>query len=138
MRPALHTFEEHTSEVQVHLEAPDLPALFEEAGRALAELMVGEAAGAAQTDGWEDVELRASDRETLLVDWLNELIFRGEVAKKVYVQFEIRRLGERELKAAICGYEPGDLRTAVKAATLHGLQITQQPTGWSGTVVLDV
>ena len=45
---------------------------------------------------------------------------------------------ERELRATIRGIAPPHLRTAVKAATLHGLTIEERPGGHTATVVLDV
>jgi len=133
---ASHTLEEHTGELKLRIEAPTLPEIFAEAGRALAEAM-----GAAMSDGplvARRIEVDASDREALLVDWLNELVFLSEVEKVVFQQFRIELPSERRLVASLSGVKVDRLRNPVKAATYHGLAISERPDGFVATVVLDV
>ncbi len=142
---ARHAFEEHTSELQVRLEAPTLAELFAEAGRALAEIMsaadpvapsVGE--GRTQLGAYEAVHVRAADRSALLIDWLNELLFRAETGRKVFTDFRIDRLTDQEMSASIRGPELELEHTPVKAATMHGITIREEPGRFLATVVLDV
>jgi SHS2 domain-containing protein len=134
-----HVFEEHTGEVRVRLEAPSLPELFEEAGRALRDVVAPASFNAAALAEEEDVVVRASDRDALLVEWLNELVFRSETTKRIYPELSVERVSDRELRAHIRGVEVDDLRTAVKAATLHGVHIEERTAGgYTATVVLDV
>lgn len=132
-----HIFEEHTGELRIRLVAPTLDGLFIEAGRALAELTLGsnEFPSAANT---EFVSLKSTDRDALLVDWMNELIFHTETTGKVYVKFEFQRLTDKALEALIRGAEPSELRTVAKAATFHGLHIKEDAHGFSCTIVLDI
>jgi SHS2 domain-containing protein len=132
-----HWFEEHTGEVQLHLAAPTLAQLFVEAGLALAELIAEERTSASE-ERTEEVSVQAPDLEALLVEWLNELIFRGETQHKVYHELRVTSVSDRQLRAEIRGTVPDHLRTAVKAATFHSLHILSQPDGYSATVVLDV
>ncbi len=135
--PASHSFEEHRGEIEIRLDAPSLPALFAEAGRALAELMHGTALE--PPTGWSDeVVLTAGDREALLVEWLNELVFHSEVAKVLFTEFGITHLSDRLLVAAIRGTRVERLRNPVKAATYHGLSITERAGRVSAKVILDV
>jgi SHS2 domain-containing protein len=132
-----HSFEEHTGEVLLKVTSPTLPKLFEEAGRALAELMA---------EQWTDdpaapTELAvvgASDRDALLFEWLNELLFRSETQGRVYPNLRITALTDSELHAEIRGALASLPRTAVKAATYHRLQIVQRAEGYTATIVLDV
>jgi SHS2 domain-containing protein len=133
-----HRFVEHTGEVQLVLEAPSLEALCAEAGRALAELLAGEVPAAAAGEPAEEVTVRAADREALLVEWVNELIFLSEVRKRIYGEFDFESVSEHELVARVRGAEPAHLRTAVKAATFHRLSVAQGPDGFTATLVLDV
>jgi SHS2 domain-containing protein len=134
---ARHRFVEHTGEVELQLHAPDVCSLLEEAARALAELMADDAGGA-PTAAPEHVELRASDLESLLVDWLNELVYRADIGKCVYGDVHVEKADERGLVATIRGREPTSPRTAVKAATWHRLRVRGTNTGYEATVVLDV
>jgi SHS2 domain-containing protein len=131
-----HTLEEHTGELKLRIEAPTLPEIFAEAGRALAEAM-----GAPMNDGplvTKKIEVDASDREALLVDWLNELVFLSEVEKVVFQQFRIELPSEQRLVASASGVKVERLRNPVKAATYHSLAISERPDGFVATVVLDV
>ena len=135
MRPR-HKFAEHVGEVQMVLAAPDLAALFAEAGRALAEVMLGDVRPVLDGGG-ESVSIRATDRETLLVAWLDDLISRSEASGRVYTSFVIDRISERELHATICGFAPDHVTTQVKAATMPGLRIEEGPQGLTAAVVLN-
>jgi SHS2 domain-containing protein len=136
-RGARHAFAEHTSEVEVRLQAPSLPALFAEAGLALAELLAGEPVGRSQGVD-EPVRLESSDRDALLVDWLNELLFRSEMSGRVYTGFRIDRVTDVDLSATVGAVEDPPALVPVKAATIHGLRIAEGPDGFSANVVLDV
>lgn len=134
-----HTFEEHTGELRLRLDSPTLEGLFTEAARALAELAVGGEGALPEASGEpEPVRLESVDREALLVDWLNELVFRTEIDGKAYVDCRLERLGDSSLEATIRGASHPELRPLVKAATLHGVQITENPHGYSVTVILDI
>jgi len=50
----------------------------------------------------------------------------------------VDRVSDTELEAVVRGVVPEALRTAVKAATLHALEIEETPSGYSASVVLDV
>jgi SHS2 domain-containing protein len=132
-----HSFEEHTGEVLLKVTARTLPQLFEQAGRALAELMA---------EQWTDdpvganelVVVQALDQEALLVEWLNELVFRSETRERVYPHLKVIEVDHCELQAQIRGAVPNPLRTAVKAATYHRLKIAPTADGYTATVLLDV
>ena len=136
MDDARHTFVEHTSEVELRLDAPTLAALFVEAGRALAELMLGEPAGPETVT--DQVTVTAPDRAALLAAWIDELIFRAETRKAVFTTFEVARVDEREIVAAIKGVAEPVIKTAVKAATFHDLRVVEEDGRWLASVVLDV
>jgi protein archease len=134
---ASHSFEEHRGELELRIDAPTLPSLFAEAGRALVEAM--DATPLADAAGCDDeVVVNAQDREALLVEWLNELVFRSEVAKALFTEFEITHLSDRQLVAVIRGTRVERLRNPVKAATYHDLSITERVGGLTAKVILDV
>jgi protein archease len=135
---AEHRFEEHTGEVRLVLRASSLEELFVEAGRALAEMMLGELPGSTTPGTEQQLSVRARDRATLLVEWLNELIFLSETSKQVFTRFRVERVGKDDMQAAVAGVSPESLRTQVKAATLHGLSLENRGGAWQASVVLDV
>jgi SHS2 domain-containing protein len=135
--PGTHSFEEHTGELKIRLEAPTLRGLFAEAGRALAEVMGGRPLPRSM-DQAEKVHVLSTDRDALLVDFLNELLYRCDREKKLYADLAIDELSDTELSATVWGHEAEELRTQVKAATFHGLAITEGPDGFTARLVLDV
>jgi SHS2 domain-containing protein len=136
---ASHSFEPHTGEVRLVLTAGTREALLAEAGRALAELMLrDEDRGIRPSGPASSFEVRARDGATLLAEWLNELIYRSETSKRVFTEFQVEGAGETWLRGRAWGVQPLELKTAVKAATLHGLSLTSEGGTWRATAVLDV
>src|SRR5262245_15152830 len=136
MKPALrfgrvvkarHSFRDHVGELELEIEAPSLAELYAEAGRALARITAGDGGALAEGDGQEGdaekVVVEASDPEALLAEWLNELIFLGETRRRAYVDVSIEDVGPLALTASVRGVPIEQVRTAVKAATMHGIRI---------------
>lgn len=93
-----------------------------------------------------EVAAEGSDAETLLVNFLNELIFRHEADRVVWRELESLVVEERpggalQVQAAAVGepIRPGHgLRREVKAATLHGLRIERRGGELAAQVVFDL
>lgn len=89
-----------------------------------------------------EIEIEAEDRETLLVEWLNELLYRFEVEYLVFKRFEIVDWDEEyRLRARAYG-ELLDLgrhqiKTQIKATSYHELKI-EHSDGWSAQVIFDI
>jgi SHS2 domain-containing protein len=136
-----HVLEDETSELRVRVEAPSTVELFEEAGRALAEIMGG---GGPPQEGAqaERIAITGRDLTALLVGLLNELIYLAETRGLIFYDVQVDELGEGALAATARGRPPRadgeEARTFVKAATFHGLKIVEGPEGVSATIVLDV
>ena len=139
-----HSFDEPSDELRLHVEATSLDELYAEAGRALSELMLPRGGSRPISTAphplthRERVTVEATDRDALLADWVNELIYRSETEHRVFVEFQIERLTDRFLSAWVRGVDPIEPRTPVKAATLYDLHITEHAHGFSATVTLDV
>ena len=85
-----------------------------------------------------EVSLEAMDYESLLVDWLNELIYLHEVEGETYSQFAIEILSPTKLEGHVTG-GPTRIKTkAIKAATFHDLAIEETANGLVATIVFDV
>ena len=85
-----------------------------------------------------------SDRELLLLRFLNELIYLRDAEGLLLrpLRVECRGEGTLELEAELAG-EPLDAARHgragdVKAATAHGLAVERAGDGWRATVTLDV
>ena len=94
---SVHRWVEHTAELELEIAASSEAEVFAEALAALAELVDGKN-GPPVT---REIELEAEDRAMLLVEWLDELVYRSEPAKRVYDMLAIDAISEQELRARI-------------------------------------
>ncbi len=85
----------------------------------------------------ETITIEAPDRESLLVDWLSELLYRATSGYCVFVAFQIQELGDTQLKAA-AGVVAAAAIEDIKAVTHHELSIREEDRGWEATVVFDI
>ena len=92
--------------------------------------------------GTMHVSLTSLDQEALAADWLNELLFRHEVDGFLPKEFRITVGESGTALEAWCFGEIADpqrhqVRSAVKAATRHALQVSHDGE-WRIQVVLDI
>jgi protein archease len=136
---------DHTADVGFEVaEASTLEGLFDEARQALLMTVFEESPESGEEE--RAVRLSAPDRETLLVRWINELVFfiQGEGFVPVGADVRIREADEGgyALEASLTG-APLDLegygwQGEIKSATFHGLDVTRGSEGWRARVILDV
>jgi SHS2 domain-containing protein len=136
MRPSSE-LTSHTAEVKLRVRASGFGELAAEAGRALGELELGRPPEST-VGPWRDFEVHARDREGVLVEWLNELIYRAETERWVPVQIEVRSAGDTALALRARGVTVEETPSRVKAATFHGLKIVPVESGLEAEVVFDV
>jgi tRNA nucleotidyltransferase (CCA-adding enzyme) len=130
----------HGADIGVRGIGPTLADAFAQAARALTAVMVDPDRVAPR----EAVPIRCSapDRETLLVDWLNALLFETATRHMLFGRFEVRLEGDR-LEATAWGepidparHEPA---VEVKGATMTELSVRPLPGGgWLAQCVVDV
>jgi len=130
---------EHTADRALWVWGADLPALFAGAARGMVSLMADGPGGQGLVPTqWRQVNLGAVDRETLLVEWLNELLYLAEAEDLLFVDFRITSLTEWRLEARAGGVPAGATRETIKAATFHGLELRRDGEGWSTVITFDV
>lgn len=132
-----HRWVDHTSEIQLEAGGESLAGLAAEAGRALSLMLLRgkapEPSGPPRT-----LEVSSADREALLVDWLNEILFIAEVELWVATDFDILESSPTHLKAAARGVPVEEPPALVKAATFHGLRVEEGDGGFQAEVIFDV
>jgi len=127
---------EHTADRSFRVRGCDLRELLENAAQAMTGLDEQGPGGGAQVV--HEVEIQGADRETLLVNWLNEILYLEQTRAEVYDQFQVVEVGENHLRARLHGRRSTDSVTHIKAATFHNLQVKQTSEGLEATVVVDV
>lgn len=127
---------EHTADWAFRARGRELSELFVHAAEAMFAL---EGQQATESEGGKrTVEVEGFDRETLLVNWLNEILYLRETTGEAYTGFEIEELAERRLKGRLRIGRATGHRGHIKAVTFHNLQLQQTDDGWEATIVVDV
>lgn len=134
---AVHECVDHTAELELRLKAQSPGELLAEAGRALGEVLVR---AAPRADGveWRTVEVRSTDREALLVDWLNELLYLADVEHLVPVGFEAVETTDTSVRARARCARVSEAPALVKGATRQGLELRDTTRGIEADVTLDL
>lgn len=127
----------HPAEVRLRVRAPSLGALAAEAGKVLGRLELATTPRAGK-GRWRLIEIHAADREALLVDWLNELIYLAETEFWVPVQFRVRAATNTTIAIEARGVKVERAPARVKAATFHGLHVGERAGGLEAEIVFDV
>ncbi len=126
---------EHTADWAFRARGRDLRELFVNAARGMFHLQGGTPGPETAT---REVEVEGFDREALLINWLNELLYLQEQHGETYHRFGIVELSDRRLRACVHGGPQGKVNKLIKAATFHDLAIQQTAGGWEVTIVVDV
>lgn len=121
----------------LRLRAASFGELLAEAGLGLAELLL-HGAEPRVDDQREDVAIEARDREAVLVDWLNELLYLADVKRWVPSNFDMWDVSDTHVAARLSGTPVAESPALVKAATFHGLTIREIGDTLSADVTLDV
>ncbi len=135
-------FEEipHTADWSFRAFGRDLREVFENAAFAMFAMEGATAPEAANQSSVIErtVQVSGIDYESLLVNWLSELLYLQESNHETYHRFDIQELSPTILKAEIYGTPGVQIDKLVKAVTYHNLKIERTEEGWQATVVVDV
>ena len=128
----------HTSEIGLRAFAATPAALFGCLARAMIDLT------GAQADETADpllleVDVSATDMESLLVNWLNEVLYQHEVTGLLPQTVTVHSLHATAVTATLGGQTArGPAHLQIKAVTYHQLAIVQEETGWKAEVFFDI
>lgn len=126
---------DHTADWSLRVWAPDLAGLLEQAARGMYHLL-----GVQQADeplAGRKLALQAPDTETLLVDFLNEILYFAEEERLAFRHFYLS-LDGHELEAELEGTAIEAQTKEIKAVTYHRLNIEEGKKGLSTELVFDV
>jgi SHS2 domain-containing protein len=131
---------EHTADTGIIAYGTDMPEAFANTAHGMFSLMADLRQVREETSRY--VEAEAGDRESLVVSWLNELLYLFDTERIIFKRFDILELTDTRLKADAYG-EKADasrhkLRGGVKAATYHMLKVAEGRGRCSIRVIFDV
>ena len=137
-----YEFFEHTADVGAVVRGVTLPRLFENAARALFDLICDRRT--VRPHRAVRVAVHGASLEDLLVRWLSELLFRLETDDMLFSTFSVDRVDRALLRAR--GTARGEsidrtrhaLRREVKAVTYHQIRLVRGRSAWRVRIVFDV
>lgn len=126
---------EHTADWELHVWAPDLTTLLDTAARGMYALSHTKLAADLQAQ--RAFELPFIDCESLLVDFLSELLFFGENEGIAFDDYQLNLDGST-LKVQASGAFILEQAKEIKAVTYHRLQVRETERGLEVNIVFDV
>jgi SHS2 domain-containing protein len=129
---------EHTGELELWVTAASEAEVFEDALRAVGELLDEEDAGETEPAAVSRlIAIEGGDHAALLAAWLEELAFLAETDGFVPERAEDLHLAPAGVQARVVGHR-GSPPHLIKAVTLHRLAFERDGDRWRALVVLDV
>jgi SHS2 domain-containing protein len=132
-----------TGDLSFVARAPTLESLFAAAAEAFLAATL-EDTSVLETRERREVALEEPDLDLLLLRFVNELVFLRDAPELLLRAQRVRvtQDGVARLEATLTGERIDRRRHAlcsdVKAATAHGLRVTETPDGWEARLTLDV
>ena len=131
-----------TADIGISVRGKTISELFQNAAKGISALLVKEVKEFEQDDKIEELKISAQSYESLLVKFLNELLYFYETDFLFFRKAEFFRLNENELKgqihfkrlkekAFIPNYE-------IKAVTYHNLKIIKKRVYYYADIIFDI
>ncbi len=127
---------EHTADWAIRVRAQNLSALFERSAIGMFELIGGQQRSGDRIQ--RPITLQGADTETLLVAWLEELLFIQESEGVMLVRSHVQMPSDTQLLAKVEFAPEASRSKEIKAVTYHNLEVQQNDKGYEVTIVFDV
>ena len=135
---------EHTADIKFLAYGSTLEEVFENAALAMFNVIIDTTKVSGETV--RGVSLTSPDLESLLVDWLSELLYLFEVDEIIFWKFRVEEIrevdGEDSIRALVSGekYYPEShpFETEIKAVTYNQLELEKTAEGWKAQIVVDI
>ncbi|MBN2074987.1 MAG: archease [Dehalococcoidales bacterium] len=118
---------DHTADIGIIAYGDDMQKAFENAALGMFSLITDLIS--IENNQTRKIDIDAPDSESLLVNWLNELIYLFDVENLIFSKFDILRLDVSTLSAIAYGervdLSKHEIKTGIKAATYHMLKIDE-------------
>ena len=142
MSPRGYEFFDHTADIGAVVRGTTLPRLFENAARAMFDLICDRRT--VRPRRATRVAVTGGSLEDLLVRWLSELLFRLETEGMLFTSFAVERVDRTLLRArGVARGEPIDRtrhrpKREIKAVTYHQIRLVRGRGSWRVRIVFDV
>lgn len=125
----------HRADVAIKAWSAELVGLFVQTARGLYALMGAEKSLGDQIT--RTIKLDEVDRQTLLIRFLNELIYDVQIRSVIYEVFNVQ-IQQNSLYGELKGRKTAGFVREIKAATYHECKILRTTKGYETVVVFDI
>ncbi len=130
-----------TADVAFVAYGKDLDELFANAALAMFEVMVN--TKQIKPTVSRKVKIKGNDLQSLMFNWLNELLIYVDSENLVFSDFKVRADEKKfslsaEFKGEKIDRKKHETRTVVKSATMHKMEIKKEKNIWKAQVIVDI
>lgn len=130
---------EHTADVGIKAYGENLTEAFANAAIGMTSLIINPETIHEKLS--RDITINSTDKETLLVEWLNEMIYYFDTENIVFKKFQISRLTNTEIKAVCFGEKVDrtihEIERGIKSTTYYMIKV-EHDKGYSVQVFFDI
>lgn len=126
---------EHTADCELLVWAPNMQSLLVQAAKGMYAITNTRLAGNDRST--HDFEILFQDRESLLVDFLSELLFLAEDQHLGFDNYQIL-IDQSTWIFVVDGAKIFDQSMVIKAVTYHGMKIRETDKGLEVNIVFDI
>ncbi len=129
---------EHTADIGIKIQGNNLEELFKSGFYGVLSIVASRKALISES---KTIELYAPDKESMLVDFLNEILYLINVKNWLPAKIVELNIDENNLKSVINGekFSSTDIiKTEIKAATYHNINIKKNVDTWETKVYFDL
>jgi SHS2 domain-containing protein len=135
---------DHTADIKFQAYGKTREEVFENAALAMFNVIIDTEKVSGDTA--REIIIKSPDLESLLVDWLSELLYVFEVDEIVFREFRVDKIKEENGEYSIAAQALGEkyypeshpFETEIKAVTYNQLEITKDADGWKAQIVVDI
>lgn len=128
---------EHTADLKIRAYGKDLTELFSNILKGMFEVCEPEIIDKSIIVAHE-IKIQSQNLESLLVDFLSEVLYLSDVNNEAYFEAEFEKLTDKELIGKIRGNKIKSFKEEIKAVTWHDLKVEKKDSQWQATVLFDI
>lgn len=131
----------HTADIRLFVTGDGLEEIFSSALRGMGFLQKKDFCK--QQEGLlfvkEKIQIKATDKTSLLIDFLSEVLTLSHINKVVYCEASFHKLSETTLSATVKGNKVNYFDEDIKAVTYHEAEIKRNESGeLETTIIFDI
>jgi len=128
---------EHTADLKIRSHGQTLEQVFTNMAQGMYANIIAEKDILKNQAVNRKLKVKAGDLQSLLVDFLNELVSLSDINNEIYTKYNLH-IKDNELIGEIKGYKIKRLKLEIKAVTYNELKIEQKENQWIAEVVFDI